>query len=343
LKLLEPQQKFTCAKWLGLGALAIFVAALSLAWGTSASVRDLWGDESSREVARRIFFELRPPRVAAAFLVGANLAAAGAALQSAFRNPLAEPYLLGTSSGGALGAVLGLWIGLNVPDFSSGWAGIGLVSMLAWAGSLAASFLVSRLGQSRKSGELLGGPDRATLLLCGVALSSLLSALMSLVTVLSPNPNLAQQLSFWLLGGLSEATWTHDAFLLISLIIGLAILLSSARDLNATLLGDEEALALGVDAARLHRRLLLAASLMSATAVACAGLIGFVGLLAPHAMRQIFGHDARAIVPASALGGAILLASCDALARFVLPPTEIPVGILTALLGVPLFLWLVRK
>ena len=335
------------ARWLLVALAALAVAALALSWSASASPRDLWSsDPVAREAARRIFFVLRPPRVVAALLVGANLAAAGAALQSAFRNSLAEPYLLGTSSGGALGAALALWLQLNTSDSTSpvgGWAGIGMVSLFAWAGALGASLLVSRLGHKSARSDGGGGLDRATLLLCGVALSSLLSALMSLVTVLSPNANLAQQLSFWLLGGLSEATWAHDAFLLISLLLGLMILLGSARDLNATLLGDEEAQALGVDARRLHRKLLLAASLMSATAVATAGLIGFVGLLAPHAMRQIFGRNARSVMPASALGGAILLGSCDALARSLWPPTEIPVGILTALLGVPLFLWLVRK
>lgn len=317
------------------------VALASLSWGMSPRAL-LAGDE----VARRIFFELRPPRVAAAFLVGANLAAAGAALQSAFRNPLAEPYLLGTSSGGALGAALALWLQLSRPELSGGAGGLGLVFAMAWGGAMGASLLVSKLGQrgARGDGSGLGsGLDRASLLLCGVALSSLLSALMSLVTVLSPDASLALQLSFWLLGGFSDSDWAHDALLLLSLLAGLAILLSSARDLNAALLGDEEALALGVDARKLHRKLLLAASLMSATAVASAGLIGFVGLLAPHAMRQIFGRDARALVPASALGGAILLGSCDFLARTARPPTEIPVGIITALLGVPLFLWLVRK
>ncbi len=344
-----PARLSNRARWILLGVTAVAVAALALSWGASTSLRDLWSsDAATRGFARRIVFEVRPPRVVAALLVGANLAASGAALQSAFRNPLAEPYLLGTSSGGALGAALALWIQLNRPGLGvaeGGWAGLGMVSLFAWAGALGASLLVSRLGQKSVRGGSgnSGGLDRATLLLCGVALSSLLSALMSLVTVLSPNANLALQLSFWLLGGLSEATWSHDAFLLISLLIGLLILLSNARDLNATLLGDEEAQALGVDARKLHRKLLLAASLMSATAVATAGLIGFVGLLAPHAMRQIFGRNARSIVPASALGGAILLGSCDALARSMLPPTEIPVGILTALLGVPLFLWLVRK
>ena len=343
-----PPSPSSRRRWLALAALALLVVAASLSWGASAGPRDLWSsDPDLREVARRIFFELRPPRVAAALLVGANLAAAGAALQSAFRNPLAEPYLLGTSSGGALGAALALWLQLSTSssnqDWSGGWAGIGMVSLFAWGGAMGASLLVSRLGRRSASSELGQGLDRASLLLCGVALSSLLSALMSLVTVLSPSASLSLQLSFWLLGGFSDADWAHDALLLLSLLIGLAILLSSARDLNATLLGDEEALALGVDARRLHRKLLLAASLMSATAVASAGLIGFVGLLAPHAMRQLFGRDARPLLPASALGGAILLASCDLLARVARPPTEIPVGILTALLGVPLFLWLVRK
>jgi iron complex transport system permease protein len=307
-------------------------------------------DEERREVARRIFFEIRPRRVLAGLLVGANLAAAGAALQSAFRNPLAEPYLLGTSSGGALGAALALWLQINRPDagtgVSAGVGAIGTIFLFAWAGALAASFLVSRLGQSGSSQQhssFGGGLDRATLILSGVALSSLLGALMSLVTVLSPRADLATQLSFWLLGGLGNAAWPHIALLALSLAVGGTLLLGSARDLDASLLGDEEALALGVDARRLHRKLLLAASLMSATAVASAGLIGFVGLLAPHAMRQLFGHGARALVPAAAVGGAILLGGCDALARSVLSPVEIPVGILTALLGVPLFLWLLRK
>ena len=335
------------ARWLLLGVVAALVAALSLSWGATVSPSALWGgDEAEREVARRIFFGLRPPRVLAAFLVGANLAAAGAALQSAFRNPLAEPYLLGTSSGGALGAALALWLQLSAPQLSGGVAGVGLVSLLAWGGAMGASLLVSKLGQRSARRDGSGSEhslDRAALLLCGVALSALLSALMSLVTVLSPSASLALQLSFWLLGGFSNADWTQNALLLLSLAAGLAILMSSARDLNAAQLGDEEAIALGVDATKLHRKLLLAASLMSATAVASAGLIGFVGLLAPHAMRQLLGRDARVLVPASALGGAILLGSCDFLARSARPPTEIPVGILTALLGVPLFLWLVRK
>ena len=336
----RPRNFSLRARWLGLVCVAVVVAILSLSW--NASLRELWAGD---EVARRIFLQVRPPRVVAAFLVGANLAAAGAALQSAIRNPLAEPYLLGTSSGGALGAALALWLQLATPSLSGGLWGVGLVSLLAWGGAMGASLLVSKLGQTRARGDQgsARGLDRAALLLCGVALSSLLSALMSLVTVLSPSASLALQLSFWLLGGLSNADWTQNALLLLSLVLGLAILMSSARDLNAAQLGDEEAIALGVDAAKLHRKLLLAASLMSATAVASAGLIGFVGLLAPHAMRQLLGRDARVLVPASALGGAILLGSCDFLARSVRPPTEIPVGILTALLGVPLFLWLVRK
>jgi iron complex transport system permease protein len=336
-------------RWLALLVLSLVVVGWALAWGAPVALSDLWSaDPERREIARTIFLSWRPSRVLAGLLVGANLAAAGTALQSAFRNPLAEPYLLGTSSGGALGAALALWLQLRLdsaPALLGSWGGLGLVSTFAFAGALASSALISLLGRSRLGSQegWSAGFDRSALLLCGVALSSLLSALMSLVVVLSPSADLAQQITFWLLGGLGSSTWAHVVALSASLAVGGWVLTSAARDMNASLLGDEEAATLGVDTSRLHRRLLLAASVMSATAVATAGLIGFVGLLAPHAMRSVFGVNARSLVPSAALGGGVLLCACDAVARSALAPIEIPVGILTALLGVPLFLWLLRR
>jgi iron complex transport system permease protein len=160
---------------------------------------------------------------------------------------------------------------------------------------------------------------------------------------LSNRADLAQQILFWMLGGLTRATSAQNAVLCLSFIVGMGTLLWSARDMNALRGGDEEAMSLGVPVVALHRRLLLAAALMSAAAVATAGLIGFVGLLAPHLTRILFGSNARLMIPAAALGGATLLVSCDALARSVAQPVELPVGIITALLGVPLFLFLARR
>ncbi|HEY0074109.1 MAG TPA: iron ABC transporter permease [Abditibacteriaceae bacterium] len=309
--------------------------AASLCWKSAVPIRDLWADDAAaREVARQVFFHLRPQRVLAGLLVGAILASSGAALQAVFRNPLAEPYLLGISAGGALGAAIA--VALKLPQ----WGGFTAQVPLAFVGALGASTMVYRLGQPR--GDFAFGFDRAGLLLCGVALSAFLSALMALVVTLS-NPLLAQQITFWMLGDLTRAEWPEIRVLAIVLVTGTALFLTAGRDIDALQVGDEEAASLGVEVKQVHRRLMIAASLMSAAAVAATGLIGFVGLLAPHLMRPLFGTRVRALFPAAAIGGATLLMLCDTLARSALPPLEIPVGIITSLLGVPLFLWLARK
>ncbi|HEX8236041.1 MAG TPA: iron ABC transporter permease [Abditibacteriaceae bacterium] len=336
--------------------LGAFIVALTLAatLGAPVPLSDLWSHDAARaEVAQRIFWRfggewgLRPVRLLAGALVGASLATSGAALQAVFRNPLAEPYLLGISAGGALGAAVGVALqgstSLRVLDNSL----FDVSSVLAFGGAVAASSLVYVLGQrgnnGASAGAFAGASNRGGLLLTGVAVSSFLAALMALVVALSNRADLAQQIMFWMLGGLTRATSAQNAVLFVSFVAGLGTLLWSARDLNALRAGDEEAMSLGVPVVALHRRLLLAAALMSAAAVATAGLIGFVGLLAPHLIRLLFGSNARAMIPAAAVGGATLLVSCDALARSVVQPVELPVGIITALLGVPLFLFLARR
>lgn len=330
----------------------VVLGAMTL--GAPVPIADLWsGDAARAEVAQRIFWRsggdwgLRPVRVLAGLLVGASLAASGAALQAVFRNPLAEPYLLGVSAGGALGATVGMALqnGMRGARFEVAAGGFDLTTLLAFGGALGASALVYVLGQRRTSAFIggQGGFERGALLLIGVALSAFLSSLMALVVALGSRADLSQQIMFWMLGGLTRAASAHIAALVVALTMGLFLLMASARDLNALRVGDEEALGLGVAVGALHRRLLFAAALMSAAAVAAAGIIGFVGLLAPHLVRTLFGSDARALVPASALGGAALLVGCDAVARSVAPDVEIPVGIVTALLGVPLFLFLSRK
>lgn len=319
-----------------LGALCLLAIALSLGWGAPVSLSDLWSSDPARaHAAQQIFLQIRPPRTLAALLVGASLAVAGAGLQTMFGNPLAEPYLLGISAGGALGATLAVAFGLPaIGAFDAG-------AFLAFGGALAAAGTVYALGQTRDQSAATG--DRARLLLVGVALSALLAALMSLVVALSGRLDLAQQISFWLLGGFGRSSWPQNVFLALALAVGMAILLGSARDLNALRAGDEDAAALGVEVAALHRRILIAASLLAAASVAAAGLIGFIGLLAPHIVRLLGARDLRVLLPASALGGAALLCVCDALARGLFAPIEIPVGIVTALLGVPLFLSVARR
>ena len=340
-----PMSAARLALWPLLMALLLAVTLAAATLGAPVPLSDLWSADSSRAaIAHAIFWDIRAPRVLAALLVGAALAVSGSGLQSLFGNPLAEPYLLGISAGGALGATVAA--ALNLPTFTAPLfhtpveSGAGL----AFIGALGAAALVYRLGQGPSSLYQLGaGHDRARLLLTGVALSAFLTAIMSLVITLSGRIELAQQATFWLLGGLTRATWGQDTVLLVALAVGLALSLGSARDLNALRAGEEEAATLGVNSRRLRARLLVATSLMAAASVAAAGLIGFIGLLAPHLVRMAGARDARLLLPGSALCGATLLCACDALARSIHPPVEIPVGILTALLGVPLFLGLARR
>ena len=330
-------RRYPALFWTFLTCVLGAVTLLSLTWKVAVPFSDLWNsDLGARDIARQIFWEIRPIRVVAALLVGASLSVSGAGLQSLFRNPLAEPYLLGISAGGALGATVAA--ALRLPS----WNGLDAGSFLAFAGALGAAATVYAMGQNRNDGFSFSS-DRSRLLLCGVALSAWLSAVMSLVVAVSGRLDLAQQITFWLLGGLTRSSWAQNGLLFFSLVVGVALLGSCARDLNALRAGEEEAAALGVEIASLHRKILIAASLMSAASVASAGLIGFVGLLAPHMMRLLGGRDARVLLPGAAMLGAILLCLCDTLARSLCPPIELPVGIITALLGVPLFLFLARK
>jgi iron complex transport system permease protein len=326
-------------RWLLLSVTLILIIFGAFTLGAPVPFSDLWSNDVQKaDVARHIFWGLRPVRVLAGLLVGAALAVSGASLQAVFRNPLAEPYLLGISAGGALGAAIALALQSNIAF------GLNPTPVFAFIGSLGAAAAVYVLGAGAFSSEMRGSAfDRARLLLVGVALSAFLAALMALVVTLSNRADIAQHVLFWTLGGLGETTRGQLIFLVVSLSCGILVILGSARDLNALRAGEEDAQSLGVDVSSLHRRLLVASALMSAAAVSTAGLIGFIGLLAPHLVRQVFGNDARVLIPASALGGAALLCGCDAIARSVARPVELPVGIVTALLGVPLFLWLARR
>jgi iron complex transport system permease protein len=277
-----------------------------------------------------IILQIRLPRVALSGLVGASLAVAGATFQGIFRNPMADPFVIGVSSGASLGAVLAIVLGLQ-----AGFLGLGAVPLMAFTGALGSILLVYSI--SRVQGRL----PVLTMLLAGIAVGSFLSALVSLAVYFSNQQ--IHQVVFWLMGGFSGATWQYVRLAVPYVAVGCAACLVYARDLNAMVLGEDTAVHLGVDTEWVKRALLGAASLLTATAVATSGLIGFVGLIVPHVIRLVAGPDHRVLIPASALAGAAFLVTADAMARTVIAPTELPVGILTSMFGGPFFIYLLRR
>jgi iron complex transport system permease protein len=276
------------------------------------------------DVVAAIVLDLRVPRALLAAVVGAGLAGAGAVFQGVLRNPLADPYVIGVSAGAAFGATVAL------TGLAAAGAAVVLVPLLAFAGALGATAVV--YGLARR------GDDAPVedLLLAGVAVSAFLGAMVSWLQ-LSGGGSL-QRVIYWLMGGFSGRGWPHVTATAPLVALGLAVAWLYGRELDALLLGDEAARALGVAPAPARRTLVAAGAMMAAAAVAAAGLIGFVGLVVPHLLRLVVGPGHRRLVPAAALGGATLLLVADTAARSALPGGELPVGILTALLGAPFFL-----
>ncbi len=277
-----------------------------------------------------ILTQIRLPRVLLAALVGGALALCGAVMQGLFRNPLADPYLLGIASGATAGAAL--VIALHLDSY------LGALPLGAFLGGLLVVGIVYRIAKTR-----VAQLDNYALILAGVALAALFSAVTSFLLFYGGASQDARRLIFWILGGLGGAQWLYVLGLVGTLLVTGAVLLLFARDLNALSLGEEMAAHLGVEPRHLRKILLLAVTVLTAVAVAVSGTIGFVGLIVPHILRLIVGPDHRMLLPTSALGGAVLLVLCDALARTVLAPAELPVGIITALLGAPFFLFLLRR
>jgi iron complex transport system permease protein len=277
--------------------------------------------------AETIVVELRLPRVLMALGVGAALSLAGVALQGLLRNPLADPYVLGTASGAALGAAIALLIPVQFALL-----GFGLIHVLAFAGALGAVAVVYRVSR-------LGGlSSLSSVLLTGYAIGSLLAAGLAITMYLS-GQNL-RQIFFYLLGSFSLASWPQVAVGLPIIVLGSAVLMTRARSLNALLLGEETAAHLGLDVRRERLVLLASASLVTAAAVAMTGLIGFVGLVVPHVVRLVSGPNARALLPLSAVWGAAFLAMADLISRV---SGELPVGVITGIIGAPFFLFVLRR
>jgi len=315
---------FTLLAWLALASIAAIALSLSLG-SVSIPAADLWQllwhDDGSTYY--RIVHELRLPRTLSAFGVGAVLAVAGVLMQVLLRNPLGDPYILGVSGGAAV-AVLGAML-LGLP--------LAWHAPVAFVGALASMLLLFALAHS-------GTWNTARLLLTGVVLAAGWSALISFILSLSPQAQLPGML-FWLMGDLSDALDPGLPWLV--LLAGLTGGLLLAPQLNLALRGTLRARALGVETQRLHLRIYLLASLLTAAAVSIAGTIGFVGLIAPHMVRLRAGADHRILLPGAALAGGTLLLLADTAARTLIAPMQLPVGVFTAMLGVPVFLYLLRR
>ncbi|MCO1752483.1 iron ABC transporter permease [Pseudomonas aeruginosa] len=285
--------------------------------------------------AEMILGQIRLPRTLLGLAVGAVLALSGVAMQGLFRNPLADPGLVGVSSGAALGAALAIVFGASLgglPAFLAPY----LLSLCAFGGGLGVTWLVYRLG--RRDGQT----SVATMLLAGIALTALSGAVIGLFTYLADDATL-RTLTFWNLGSLNGASYPRLWPLLLVALLVACWLPRRADALNALLLGESEARHLGFDVERLKAELVLCTSLGVGAAVAAAGMIGFIGLVVPHLIRLVAGPDHRTLLPASMMAGAILLLLADLLARLALAPAELPIGIVTALIGAPFFLYLLLR
>lgn len=289
----------------------------------------LW--HSGDEALRQIWLTIRLPRVLLALVVGAALALSGCVMQGLFRNPLADPGLLGVSSGAALAVACWLVLPLTVPALVALYAPM-LAAFVGSAGVMMVIFILSKTRDSSLS----------QLLLVGIAINALCGALVGGLSWISNDAQL-RQLSLWGMGGLGQAQWSTLAVAATLMVPSVAVVWRVAGQLNLLQLGDEEAHYLGVNVPVLQRLLLLCSALLVAASVAISGIISFIGLVVPHLMRLWLGADHRALVPGSVLAGAMLLLIADTIARTVVAPAEMPVGLLTSVLGAPWFLWLIFR
>lgn len=269
-----------------------------------------------------ILFEIRMPRIILSVLVGGALAAAGTVFQGLFRNPMADPYVMGISAGAALGASIAHICHLPVPLMAFTW-GLGTTSLV---------YQLARVG-SKAAGTVL--------LLAGIVVGAFMSAINSFLLVM--NREEMSQITIWLMGGFSSRGWVHVRAALVYFILGFALVAFFARDLNVMILGEDRAHQLGIELDRVQKILVAGASLLTAAAVSVSGIIGFVGLIVPHTVRLFIGPDHRCLLPASCLAGGLFLLIADTLARTLLDPMELPVGIITSMAGAPFFLHLLLK
>lgn len=282
------------------------------------------------EMEKIVVSNVRLPRVLVGGMVGAALGISGAAMQGLFRNPLVEPGYVGVSSGAALGAVCALFFSWNA------W-GPWAVPLSAFIGAVLAVFIILGVWQN------IGNRSIATLLLLGIGINAFLSSFINIMVASSSTEQELRSIIFWLQGGLEARTWEHVKLIFFPILIGSIITIIHGRDLNMMLLGDEQAASSGVQVRRTRYTLLILAALMTGSAVAVSGIIGFVGLVVPHIIRLLIGPDHRFLLPASAIGGAIFLILADVISRMVLQPITLQVGVVCATIGAPIFIYLIMR
>lgn len=329
-----------------LAALAI-IALVSLCSGPlQLTIRDVWAtvmgkmfssDRSAADVMNQmVVWEIRLPRIINGALVGAVLAASGAVMQGLFRNPLADPGLIGVSSGAAVGAVAAIGWGGGLMAILPSWLGAFLLPLCAFIGSCATCFLIFRI--SKVEGEAVV----SLMLLTGIAVNALASAIIGMFIFFS-NDDQLRTFTFWSLGSLGRSDWNTLLVVLPLMLLPTLAYLRFARPLNSLVFGEAEAYHLGVPVRRMKRVLILLCACGVGAAVSAAGMIGFVGLVVPHLMRMMLGSDHRFLLAGSALAGAVLLLGADLFARTVAAPAELPIGVVTALIGAPFFLFMLRS
>lgn len=282
------------------------------------------------EIYVRIVWDIRMPRILTAALVGGALALVGAVFQGIFQNSLADPYTLGVSSGAALGATIAMLFGSSIQIFA-----FGTVGLFSFIGAILTVFVVYHVA------GISGKATTVNMLLTGTAISTLLSAVISLIMTFHDDE--ISKVYMWTMGSFASATWEKVCFLVIFVGIGSVIFIILAEKLNLMLMGEEDAKCLGLDTNKLRKLFIVTASLLVAASVSVSGIIGFVGLIIPHCVRMLSGADHRKLLPFAGVTGAIFLVICDTVARTIAAPTEIPVGIITSLFGVPYFIFLLMR
>lgn len=277
-----------------------------------------------------IIQNIRLPRVLLSFLVGYGLSIVGVAFQGMLKNPMADPFIVGTSSGAALGASIAILLKLNKMFF-----GVGIVSIFAFIGALLATLIVYNMARIK------GKVPVTTLLLAGIATGQFFTAIMSFIMTISTKD--VSTIIFWTMGSFSGRGWNHIQIAIVPVLLGSIIIYIFAKDLNIMLLGEDSAQNMGVETEKVKKIILITSVLITAFLVSVSGIIGFVGLIVPHMVRLLIGPDHRILIPASGLIGGIFLIVADTLSRTIIAPTELPVGIITALAGCPFFIYLLRK
>ncbi len=287
-------------------------------------------DEMIKPSYAFIIINIRLPRIIISTIVGGILAIIGVAFQAIFKNPMADPYIMGVSSGAAFGATLGIVFGWGMS-----FAGLNLISGMAFVGALATVFIVYNMAKFGSKVSTTG------ILLAGIVMNAFLSSLISLIMILYQND--IDKIVTWTMGSFNAASWDQVRMIMVPATLGILYLISKTNALNVLVLGEDEAQNLGVDVQKLKKQTLIISSFLAAFAVSVSGIIGFVGLIIPHLFRMIFGANHKILIPTCFIGGALFLMGCDTLARSIVPNMEIPVGIITSIFGGPFFFYLLYK